>query len=223
MTFTEDDLKEMNEELAEKRRQMRECEDKINNYRFQKKYYSDPEFIELNKEYDYLSWYIRYLTDNIKNATYQYFLPKYLGVALKYKGKRMGEKTLKKFEEELEEKTNCKVYICRNSDYRSGYVSVVYNFAKYANDSVEFEYKDSWNVGGAISKIDNTLLIGNLEDYRPRYLRDYVEDIPKRCEALNKAKEDMNKEYDLFRKKVDEYNKLLPTNKDSAYLEFRVR
>ena len=69
MIFAEDDLKEMDEELAEKRRKMRECEDKINNYRFQKKDYSDPEFIELNKEYDYLSWYIQYLTDNIKNAT----------------------------------------------------------------------------------------------------------------------------------------------------------
>lgn len=96
-------------------------------------------------------------------------------------------------------------------------------FAKYGNEPVEFEYKDSWNFGGAISKIDNTLLIGNIEDYNTRFLCGYVEDIPKRCEALNKAKEDMNKEYDLFKKKVDEYNKLLPTNKDTAYLEFRVR
>lgn len=135
----------------------------------------------------------------------------------------MGEKTLKKFEKELEEKTNCYVYIHRSSDYKSGYIGVGYNFGKYRSDPVEFEYKDSWNSGGAISKIDNTLLIGNPEDYQTRFLCDYVEDIPKRCEALNKAKENMNREYDLFSKKVDVYNKLLPTNKDSAYLEFRVR
>lgn len=223
MTFTEDDLREMYEELAEKRHKRQEDEDKINNYRFKKKNYSDPEFIELSMEYDYLSWYIRYLIDNIKNATYQYFLPKYIEVAQKYKGKRMGEKTLKKFEKELEEKTNCYVYIHRSSDYKSGYIGVDYNFDKYRSNPVEFEYKDSWNSGGAISKIDNTLLIGNIEDYHTRFLCGYVKDIPKRCEALNKAKEDMNKEYDLFKKKVDEYNKLLPTNKDRAYLEFRAR
>lgn len=223
MTFTEDDLRKMCEELAEKRRKKQEYEDKINNYHFEKKDYSDSEFVELSKEYDYLSLYVQYLIDNVKNAIYQYFLPKYIEVAQKYKGKRMGEKTLKKFEKELEEKTNCYVYIYRSSDYKSGYISVGYNFDKYRSNPVEFEYKDSWNSGGAISKIDNTLLIGNLEDYQTRFLCDYVEDIPKRCEALNKAKEDMNREYDLFSKKVDVYNKLLPTNKDTAYLEFRVR
>ena len=128
---------------------------------------------------------IKILKNNAKIALFNDVLPEALEVLAKYSGKPYGDKTRQKISDEVQQKTNCRFYIGSRWGSHSFEVYPVDGFGNDYNISCGTEYTDG-NKKPIL--IDNKIQLVTFDEIALYYIsRDYVEDIPRRVEAIKAA------------------------------------
>lgn len=113
-------------------------------------------------------------------------------ILAKYNGKRIGEKTAKKINAELEEKSGCNVHVGLADNITVYYCDAV---SGYENETLYNSMK--WNSDGKFELLE----IPN-ED-----LTKYIEDIDKYIEEKQKGLTAINGKIEELKKLIDDYNK----------------
>lgn len=154
---------------------------------------------EAQKNIDMLNTTIKILNNNIRVAVFEEVKPHIVDMLKKYEGKQAGEKTRKKFCDDVKALTNYRCYILHNS------ITIYYE--DYRNIEI---YSDKWDENNQfrIGFLDsNNKFIAN--DMLYIYNGSYIDDIPKfiteQQKTLDEAMQKMQEAEQLFQK-LNSYN-----------------
>lgn len=166
------------------------------------------------------------LTDNYRTALYMEYLPRILDVLKKYAGKKYGEKTKEKIQQEMKDNLHIGFWIDRRYntfDYLQFYLLndegyKTYNMPDFCIGT-NGNYPD--NVKLNISK-DNRINVYPYEDYYLTEARGYIADPAEHAEKILEAQTKVKQAEEAYIKTLSEYKTLLPSatyGKVSGYVD----
>lgn len=166
------------------------------------------------------------LADNYRSALYTEYLPRILEVLKKYEGKKYGEKTKEKIQQDMKDSLNIGFWIDRRYntfDYLQFYLLndegyKTYNMPDFCIGT-NGTYPDNMKLN--ISK-DNRICVYPYEDYYLTEARGYIADPAEHAEKILEAQTKVKQAEEAYIKALSDYKASLPSatyGKVSGYVD----